>query len=238
MKNYGLQLRVQPSQQKKQSSKRRPLHPPISSAADDVAFDYDGVYDQMVEATTHNLMQDRQEKKSKYIQTIMAKAKERERDDEVVHERELEISIAYKKNRAKLAKWCYQEKDDVTKKNDIRDFYFNLRKYVTFGAGGSESSVTVKKEVKVDTVTSKIDVSPVIKPPSSSAAEKDGDVPAEINVYTSDRKVVPTDSLHVISNVEPKPIADQSDQDPHKKREAALSAAKERFLVRKRAKQQ
>ncbi|MCL7043258.1 hypothetical protein MKW94_003279 [Papaver nudicaule] len=234
-------------------------------AEDPSAFDYDGVYDEMKEAAQRPLMQDRQEKKSKYIHTLMAKAKERERDHEVVYERKLAkersvddhlykdkekfVTSAYKKKLAEQAKWLEEErirqlreeKEDVTKKSDISEFYFNLPKNVAFGAGGADSSVPVKKEVKVIADTSERDVSPVIKPPSSSGGEKDRDqsfcAPSETNVDTSDGKVVTMDSLQV-SNVEPKPMANQSDQDPHKKREAALSAAKERFLARKKAKQQ
>ncbi|KAI3914887.1 hypothetical protein MKX01_018056 [Papaver californicum] len=229
---------------------------------DPSAFDYDGVYEQMKEATARPIIQERQEKKSKYIHTLMAKAKERERDHEVVYERKLAkerskddhlfadkekyVTSAYKKKLAEQAKWLEEErirelreeKDDVTKKSDISDFYFNLGKNVACGSGGVESSVALKKEVKVIADTSERDISPVMEPPSSSGGEKDGDqagfsAPSETNVETS----VPTDSLRV-SNVVPRSIADQSDQDPHKKREAALSAAKERFLARKRAKQQ
>ncbi|RZC74286.1 hypothetical protein C5167_049772 [Papaver somniferum] len=296
MKKYGLQLRVPPSQQKKQS--KPPLHPLIFSddidediggdiarqavnkkvlrdveeqhkkalEEDPSVFDYDGVYEEMKERTARPIIQDRQEKQSKYIHTLLAKAKEREREHDVAYERKLAkernkddhlfgdkekfVTGAYKRKLAEQAKWLEEErirelreeKDDATKKSDISDFYFNLGKNVAFGAGGVESSVAAKKEVKVIADTSERDVSPVMEPPSSSRREKDGDragfsAPSETNVDTSDGKFVPTDSLQV-SNVVPKPIADQSDQDLHKKPEAALSAAKERFMARKRAKQQ
>ncbi|KAI3872787.1 hypothetical protein MKX03_018990 [Papaver bracteatum] len=295
MKKYGLQLRVPPSQQKKQATKP-PLHPLIFSddidediggdiarqaankkvlrdveeqhkkalEEDPSVFDYDGVYDEMKEQTARPIILDRQERQSKYIHTLMAKAKEREREQEVVYDRKLAkerskedhlfadkekfVTGAYKRKLAEQAKWLEEErirqlreeKEDVTKKSDISDFYFNLGKNVAFGAGGVESSVAAKKEVKVVADTSERDVSPVMEPPSSSGREKDGDqagfsAPPETNVDTSDEKFVLTDSLQV-SNVVPKPIADQLDQDPHKKLEAALSSAKERFMARKRAK--
>ncbi|MCL7039792.1 hypothetical protein MKW94_016365 [Papaver nudicaule] len=273
MKKYGLQLRVPASQQKNKSSKP-PLHPPppifstddddedingeiarqatkkkvLRDAEDPTVFDYDGNYDQMKEETARPLMQDRQE--PKYIHTLMAKAKERERAHELVYERKLAkersiddhlyegkgkfVTSAYKKKLAEQAKWLEEErmreeKDDVTSKKShgMSDFYLNLGKNVALGAaGGADSSIAVKKEVKVIIAdTPERDVSPVIKPPSSSGA-------SETNVDTSEGKVV-------VSNVEPKPMAGQSDdQDPHEKREAALSAAKERFLARKKAKQQ
>ncbi|KAL7247165.1 hypothetical protein ACSBR2_002141 [Camellia fascicularis] len=107
MKKYGLQLRVQTSQQKKQPA-RPPLPPPLGSRdedEDDVKkeisrqasknkalkdieeqhkkaleedpsmFDYDGVYDEMKEKVARPLAHDRQEKKLKYIQALIEKAK-------------------------------------------------------------------------------------------------------------------------------------------------------------------
>ncbi|MCL7039044.1 hypothetical protein MKW94_028137 [Papaver nudicaule] len=224
-------------------------------AEDPTVFDYDGNYDQMKEETARPLMQDRQEKVSKYIHTLMAEAKAREQAHELVYERKLAkerskddhlyegkgkfVTSAYKKKLAEQAKWLEEErireeKDDVASKksHDMSDFYLNLGKNVAFG--GADSSAAVKKEVKGIADTSEIrDVSPVNKPPSSSSGA------SETNVDTSEGKVVPTGHSLQVSNVEPnKPMAGQSDQDPHGKREAALSAAKERFLARKKAKQQ
>ncbi|MCL7051370.1 hypothetical protein MKW94_009099 [Papaver nudicaule] len=222
-------------------------------AEDPTVFDYDGNYDQMKEETARPLMQDRQE--PKYIHTLMAEAKARERHQEVVYERKLAkerskddhlyegkgkfVTSAYKKKLAEQAKWLEEERirdekeDVITKKSHgMSDFYLNLGKNVAFGgAGGADSSVAVKREVKGIAETPERDVSPVMKPPSSSGA-------SETNVYTSEGKVVATDHSLQVSNVEPKPMAGQSDQDPREKREAALSAAKERFLARKKAKQQ
>ncbi|MCL7025122.1 hypothetical protein MKW94_008369 [Papaver nudicaule] len=274
MKKYGLQLRVPASQQKKQSFKP-PLHPPppIFSADEDDDEDTNGEIApaqkslgrgpngfrlrwelrSMKEETARPLMQDRQEKESKYIHTLMAEAKSRERAHELVHERKLAkerskddhlyegkgkfVTSAYKKKLAEQAKWLEEErireeKEDVASKKShgMSDFYLNLGKNVALGAGGADSSVAVKREVKGIADTSENDVSPVIKPPSSSSSETDVD--------TSEGKVVATDHSLQVSNVEPKPMAGQSDQDPHEKREAALSAAKERFLARKKAKQQ
>ncbi|OVA01979.1 protein of unknown function DUF2040 [Macleaya cordata] len=298
MKKYGLQLRVQPSQQKKQLT-RPPLCPPIFSANDDdddvngeiarhatkkkvlkdveeqhkkaleedpSVFDYDGVYDQMKEATVRPLVQDRQERKSKYIHTLMEKAKERERDHEIVYERKLAkerskddhlfadkdkfVTSAYKKKLAEQAKWLEEErlrqlreeKEDVTKKSDMTDFYFNLTKNVAFGARVAESSLPVIKEKKATTDTSEREVLSMSKAPSNSDKEKDehqveSSAHSETNVDTSDVKSVHSSSLQG-SIVAQQPLADQSKQDHHKKSDDALSAAKERFLARKRAKQQ
>ncbi|KAG7019348.1 Nuclear speckle splicing regulatory protein 1 [Cucurbita argyrosperma subsp. argyrosperma] len=130
-------------------------------AEDPSVFDYDGVYDEMKEKAVLPRAYDREERKPKYIQNLMKKAKEREREQEVIYERKLAkerskddhlyagkdkfVTSAYKKKLAEQAKWMEEErlrqlreeKDDVTKKSDISDFYFNLQKNIAYGAGNA-----------------------------------------------------------------------------------------------------
>lgn len=135
---------------------------------DPSVFDYDGVYDDMKSKIVQPKAQDRQQRQPKYIQKLMEKAKQREREHEIVYERKLAkerskddhlyedkdkfVTSAYKRKLAEQAKWMEEqrlrelreERDDVTKKSDLTDFYFNLSKNVAFGA--SEKYETEKPE--------------------------------------------------------------------------------------------
>ncbi|XP_065017826.1 uncharacterized protein LOC135644289 [Musa acuminata AAA Group] len=123
---------------------------------DPSVFDYDGVYDEMKGKIAHPKVKDRTERKSKYIETLMEKAKQREGDHEIVYERKLLkgrskddhlfvdkekfVISAYKKKIAEQEKWLdeerlrqiREERDDVTKKSDLSDFYFGLGENVAF----------------------------------------------------------------------------------------------------------
>nr|XP_043610231.1 nuclear speckle splicing regulatory protein 1-like [Erigeron canadensis] len=132
---------------------------------DPSVFDYDGVYDEMKEKAVRPVAQDRQERKPRYIQALIDKAKEREREHEIIYERKLVkertkddhlfgdkdkfVTSAYKRKLAEQAKWLEEErlrqlreeKEDVTKKGgDMTDFYFSLSKNVAFGAPDGEST--------------------------------------------------------------------------------------------------
>lgn len=300
MKKYGLQLRVPPSQQKKQPT-RPPLPPPlgfcdeneddiereISRQAsknktlkdieeqhkkaleeDPTAFDYDDVYEEMKEKTIRPLAQDRQERKPKYIQKLIEKAKQREREHEIIYEKKLVkerskddalyadkdkfITGAYKKKLAEQAKWLEEErlrelreeKDDVTKKSDLSDFYYNLSKNVAFG--GIEAKLR-KREEKVDADTSE-------KGSSSTNTHTDSSVINEGHAgHEGHEGKTSTPSKESSQSLDIKPVSDASAQekavaeetlaqqpksDHHKRGEDAVAAAKERFLARKRAKQQ
>ncbi|KAK9150895.1 hypothetical protein Syun_009204 [Stephania yunnanensis] len=181
MKKYGLQLRVNQSQQKKQ-----PQRPPVSTSNifgnnedDDIVerhkkameedpsvFDY-GVYDQIQEAKVKPLIQDRKERKSKYIETLMEKAKQRDMEHKIIYERKLVrdrskedhlfagkdkfVTGAYKWKLVEQAKSMeeerlrelQEEKDDVCiallLKSDLSEFYFNLSKNVAYVGKATES---------------------------------------------------------------------------------------------------
>ncbi|XP_057773765.1 uncharacterized protein LOC130993063 isoform X2 [Salvia miltiorrhiza] len=192
MSKYGLQLRVKPQQKQptrppppkvlgfddddddnverdilRQAYKKK-THKDVEEQhkkvleEDPLAFDYDGVYDQMKEKQVRPKEQDRQDRKPRYIQGLIDKAKQREREHEIVYERKLAkersqdehlyadkdkfVTSAYKKKLAEQAKWVEEErlrelreqKDDVTTKADLSDFYFNLSKNVAFGSGDAD----------------------------------------------------------------------------------------------------
>ncbi|KAK9150896.1 hypothetical protein Syun_009205 [Stephania yunnanensis] len=297
MKKYGLQLRVNPSQQKKQ-----PQRPPVSTSNifgndedDDVnaeiarqatkkkvlkdieeqhkkameedpsVFDYDGVYDQIQEAKVKPLIQDRKERKSKYIETLMEKAKQREMEHEIIYERKLVkdrsqedhlyagkdkfVTGAYKRKLADQAKWMEEErlrelreeKDDVTKKSDLSDFYFNLSKNVAFGGKATESREP-KEQDDSPVDTSEHRILEAEAPPSSFSTKESDEaevfVGPENNAKLSSEKIKPpSTSIDEGKAAAEQSIAVQTKADHHKRSEDAVAAAKERYLARKKAKQ-
>ncbi|XP_065017802.1 uncharacterized protein LOC135644259 [Musa acuminata AAA Group] len=235
---------------------------------DPSVFDYDGVYNEMKEKITRPKVQDRTKRKSKYIETLMEKAKQREREHEIVYERKLLkerskddhlfadkekfVTSAYKKKLAEQEKWLdeerlrqiREERDDVTKKSDLRDFYFGLGENVAFGAQSEDA--TKRKEQK--------------PPGGTSVVPEHG--PTEKNVqtdYTRDTEKDDTQaktSSHTQNNSEQVAklttsdvtVKDYDDGDKlaavdqsterYTKGDDALASARERFLTRKRARQQ
>ncbi|KAI3521380.1 hypothetical protein L1887_10843 [Cichorium endivia] len=251
---YGLNLRVQSSQQKKQ-----PARPPRPSALgfgddddDDIereisrqasknkalkdveeqhkkaleedpsVFDYDGVYDEMKEKAVRPVALDKQERKPRYNQALIDKAKVREREHEIIYERKLAkerskedhlfadkekfVTGAYKKKLAEQAKWLEEErlrqlgeeKEDITKKGgDMTEFYFNLL------------------EAKVDSVS----------PKEENREER--------SAKTVGKQQVCDDSLKQEESGK-EDVGPATDH--HKRNQDALAAAKERFLARKKTK--
>ncbi|XP_077241341.1 uncharacterized protein LOC143881894 [Tasmannia lanceolata] len=234
---------------------------------DPTVFDYDGVYDEMKEKIARPIVQDRQERKSKYIERLMEKAKERERVHEIVYERKIAkerskddhlfadkekfVTSGYKKKLAEQAKWFEEErlrelreqKEDVTKKGDLSDFYFNLTKNVAFGAQSTESGKPAKHSTSLTDDNREIGSRPAADASSNSTREKSSD-PAETSTRSrnsSDPK--PASLTSPQENIVPEPpsadqTADQTAHNRHMRSEDALAAAKERYLSRKRAKDQ
>ncbi|XP_031280460.1 nuclear speckle splicing regulatory protein 1-like [Pistacia vera] len=307
MKKYGLQLRVQPSQQKKQPTKP-PLPPPLGFSQDDdddddvereisrhasknkslreieeqqkkaleedpSVFDYDGVYDEMKEKSFRHKVQDRQDTKPKYIQKLIQKAEERKREHDIIYERKLTkerskedhlyedkdkfVTSAYRKKLEEQKKWeaeqrlrdLRDEKDAVTKKSDLSDFYFNLGKNVAFGAEDAKSR-KVNRQAEVRNLEPEKDHSPThsnSKQQDIRAAE-----PSRIKEGHQAETSAPPKSLESLASkpVSDVPISVQDDssneqpssdepkRDHHKRSEDTLAAAKERFLARKRMKEQ
>ncbi|KAF9596440.1 hypothetical protein IFM89_011269 [Coptis chinensis] len=144
---------------------------------DPLVFDYDGVYDKMKADVICPIVQDRKERKSKYVERLLKIAEARKREYGIVKERKLAkerskdehlygdkpkfVTSAYKKKLAEDEKWLEEdrlreEKYDVTK-NDIvgylkamREFHSNLGKInVVLGAKveGRVKSDTLGKEI-------------------------------------------------------------------------------------------
>lgn len=154
----------------------------------------------------------------------------------------------------------------VTKKTDLSDFYFNLQKNIAFGAGEKETKYVDKKaeprkpekEEKQGAADTHGNERPSTYSDSSfeSSRVKEGHraetSPRSRSTQSSDSK--PASDGPVSDNLEQekpsaenpsteKPSAENSSADQakrghHKRSEDALAAAKERFLARKRSKQQ
>ncbi|XP_058109051.1 uncharacterized protein LOC131252330 [Magnolia sinica] len=231
---------------------------------DPSVFDYDGVYDDMKQKIARPLAQDRQERKPKYIQKLMEKAKEREREHEVIYERKLAkerskddhlfvdkekfVTSAYKKKLAEQAKWLeeerlrqlHEEKNDVTKKSDLSDFYFNLTKNVAFGGESAGSRNPMKREAReADDNAQEADVPVAEALPHSIREERESNqeeaaTSSQKNSGSSDEK--PTSQQETVAAEQQ--VADETALAVRYKRsEDALAAVKERYLARKKARQ-
>ncbi|KAL6537876.1 hypothetical protein OROHE_012163 [Orobanche hederae] len=240
---------------------------------DPSVFEYDGVYDKMKEKQMRPVEQDRQDRKPRYIQTIMDNAKQREKEHEIIYERKLAkerskdedlyadkdkfLTGAYKKKLAEQAKWLEEErlremredKDDVTKKTDITDFYFNLGKNIAFGARESDSRKPVKLP-KEPTVQSPVQASDAAIASESFTIEKtnqDDDAddhspkekstrPYPTPVSATFNRVMNEPSAGDQSMPDDQKKSDDAAKNHHKRSEDAVAAAQARFQARKKAK--
>ncbi|KAG8387447.1 hypothetical protein BUALT_Bualt02G0022300 [Buddleja alternifolia] len=233
---------------------------------DPSAFDYDGVYDKMKEKQIRPVEQDRQDRKPRYIKALMDKAKQREREHEISYERKVAkerskdehlyadkdkfVTSAYKKKLAEQAKWMEEErlremreeKEDVTKKTDLSDFYFNLAKNVAFGAGEADSRKPEKQPEEVS-VQSPGEVPPTatdtsLGSPGPGKGQEDENAQNLSPKGKSDQSYAKPISDATSEDQAPnEPSAsDQPRPDHHKRSEDAVAAAKARFLARKKPK--
>ncbi|KAL6885850.1 hypothetical protein ACP4OV_010111 [Aristida adscensionis] len=131
---------------------------------DPSVFAYDEVFDEMKEKAARPKMQDKVVRESKYIAQLKEKAEQRKREQDIIYERKLQkerskedhlfadkdkfVTSAYRKKLEEQQKWLeeermrqrLEEKEDVTKKKDLSDFYFGLQKNVAFGAETHDNS--------------------------------------------------------------------------------------------------
>ncbi|CAH2056556.1 unnamed protein product, partial [Thlaspi arvense] len=229
---------------------------------DPSVFEYDGVYDEMKEKVARPLAHDRQERKPKYIQALIEKTKQREREHEIIYERKwlkrgakrtiyLLTRTSLLLKLAEQAKWLEEErlhqlreeKEDVTKKSDLTDFYFNLSKNVAFGAGDAKASKPEKRQEEVTVGMSEERLPSANSHLGSTEAKEEqrGETSTSSRrkegTESGDSRPLP-DAEAAKQAVAEKPSSDEARRDHHKRGEDALAAAKERFLARKRAKEQ
>ncbi|TYH16007.1 hypothetical protein ES288_A05G084700v1, partial [Gossypium darwinii] len=191
-------------------------------------------------------IQDREERKPKYFHNLVKKVEQRKWEQEIVYERKLVkeknkfVTSAYKKKLAEQAKWMEEEclpqlreeKFDVTRKRDLSDFYFNL--------GKNEINTELRKSEKRD--EKEIDVSNSVEPLPDSNALESSRMTDWNQDETNSRPNITIDTLPDTAvqeiPLEKQISVDQPKRDPHKRGEDAVTAGRERFLPRKRAKQQ
>ncbi|KAG0462420.1 hypothetical protein HPP92_020896 [Vanilla planifolia] len=194
--------------------------------------------------------------------------KERSKEDHLYEDKEKFVTSAYKKKLAERANWLEEErlrelheaKDDVTKKSDLTDFYFSLNKNIAFGAEsvkrskeqsisicgrteGSLSKVAADMHSKVDREQANEQASHASASVSSPIGANDEAISATSNVdnkhTTSDQDKV-TLSAKAVSGEKKSDQATGSSMDAErfKRSENTISAARERFLARKKAREQ
>lgn len=140
----------------------------------------------------------------------------------------------------------------VTKKTDLSDFYFNLGKNVAFGANDVVEPRKTEKLAELrnsDRHEEGVSAERLDKHRSSNDSNslmESSTVGEEHRRETSlqnssskspDTKPVSNTTAQENSSIEPPPV-EQPKSDHHKRSEDAVAAAKERFLARKRAKEQ
>lgn len=128
-------------------------------AEDSSVFDYDSHYDAIQDARAAPKRQEKTARESRYIASLLEKAEERRREQDVLYERRLAkeraaedhlfgdkekfVTAAYKKKLEEDAKWAAarkkeeeeEERNAVEKKGHMGDFYRHLfRSNVAFGA--------------------------------------------------------------------------------------------------------
>ncbi|KAJ1436362.1 hypothetical protein SESBI_04394 [Sesbania bispinosa] len=221
-------------------------------------FDYDGVYDKMKEKVARPLIQDREERKerAKMIISMLTKTNITEAyRKKLGREKQMELE---------RLRELQEERDDVTKKKDfLLDFYANLDKNIAYGARDAQGRKPDNQpEHRVPETHERVSPdasnrhhhgdasdegqhslgnssSPV--EPSRKKIDDDGETSSPSNRRNEasplDMKPNPETSVEETKSVE-QPSASQPKPDHHKRTQDALAAAKERFLARKKAKEQ
>ncbi|KAH7680735.1 coiled-coil domain-containing protein 55 [Dioscorea alata] len=237
---------------------------------DPSVFDYDGVYDEMKEKIARPKLEDKSERVPKYIHSLKVAAEKRQRNQEIVFERKLLkerskddhlyadkekfVTRAYKEKLLEEQKWLeeerkrqiLEEKEDVTKKKDLSDFYFSLSKNVAFGARVGENAKPAKDNQADNHIQEHQSSLPETEVhPNSSEGGKEVKGQPEISHPQSpseDAAQVVENTVSEGASVHGNPQTEQTSSDQrgerYKRSEDALAAARERFLARKRAREQ
>ncbi|XP_031504599.1 uncharacterized protein LOC116267153 [Nymphaea colorata] len=181
--------------------------------------------------------------------------KERSKEDHLYEDKEKFVTSAYKKKLAEQAKWLEEErlrelreqKDDVTKK-DITDFYFNLSKNVAFGAQATQSDrMPLGKPQEMAAGGNKIlfsgDVEAGAQPAVASVQkdvkdETEKPLSPQRDGSAGVRLLPDVSTTSKIVNAEHASASETVVHPHHKRSNDALAAAKERYMARKRTKEQ
>ncbi|KAG7568205.1 hypothetical protein ISN45_Aa04g010380, partial [Arabidopsis thaliana x Arabidopsis arenosa] len=216
---------------------------------DPSAFAYDEVYDDIKHEAVLPRMQDREEHKPRYIQHIMKQAERRGKEHEIVYERKLAkerakdehlfsdkekfVTGSFKRKLEGQKKWLEEERlrelreerDDVTKKNDLSDFYFNIGKNVAFGA----RDIVAREAERLEELRKADKLEELRKEEARNEKKRKSPEKKEETRNEKKRKSPEKEvSRHQSKR--------QQKENPKATREDAIAAAKERFVSRKKAK--
>ncbi|GLI68262.1 hypothetical protein VaNZ11_012617, partial [Volvox africanus] len=140
-------------------------------AEDPSVFDYDSVYDTIQEARVAPKQQDKMQRQSKYIASLLEQAQQRKREQDVLYERRMVkerqqedhlyedkerfVTSAYRKKLEEDKKWqeaerqkeLEEQRNDVRKVGHMGNFYANLlTKNVAYGAATPQEDSATEKE--------------------------------------------------------------------------------------------
>jgi coiled-coil domain-containing protein 55 len=145
--------------------------------ADATIFDYDGHFDGFQDSRKQKVKsqdEERVERKSRYIESLMAKQKERDREQDIIYERRLLkermkedhlygdkdkfVTASYRKKLEEDRKWLEEEKitdakeaaEDVAKKGDLSGFYHNLMSRNTAAGAVADKGRAAPEPAKED----------------------------------------------------------------------------------------
>ncbi|KAL9860248.1 hypothetical protein AtNW77_Chr1g0056141 [Arabidopsis thaliana] len=238
---------------------------------DPCAFAYDEVYDDTKQEALLPRLHERQEcNKPIYNQLMREKADRRQKEREIVYERKLAkerakeqhlfpdqvkvVTGSYKRKLEERDRWLSEErlrelgeeKDDVTKKKDLSDFYFNIGKNVAFGARDikAREAERLKEQRKVPKLEK-------LREKMKTESPERVVLPDSRDIGSSCRIIVELQEAEQVAS-EKKMNSDATEErdlsikgaakdEPratyqHWRSEDALAAAKKRFLARKKAK--
>ncbi|PNH08508.1 Nuclear speckle splicing regulatory protein 1 [Tetrabaena socialis] len=154
----GVEAQIERQAEKKRAAAKVQQMYEDALAQDPSVFDYDGVYDGMQQARTVPKQQDKVQRQSKYIASLLDQAQQRKREADVLYERRMVrerqqedhlfedkekfVTGAYRRKLEEDKKWQEEErkKELEEQKHDVRsvghmgNFYANLlTKNVAFG---------------------------------------------------------------------------------------------------------
>ncbi|XP_024543099.1 nuclear speckle splicing regulatory protein 1-like [Selaginella moellendorffii] len=225
---------------------------------DPSAFDYDGVYDSM-KSSQARPAQRAVKRESKYIPHLIEKAKLREREHDIIYEKQLAkerakedhlygdkekfVTSAYKKKLAEQEKWLAEERmrelketvEEVTKRDDLSDFYRNLSRNVAFGGGGShrnaESSQRADRAESQDQRSASENASP--NNTTEAADQTPGNKEEPVSKDT-DKEELQTQEPSVEGQEQQEQQQQQESAEESRKRKE--EEARQRYLARKKLK--
>ncbi|KAL0020521.1 hypothetical protein WJX79_000102 [Trebouxia sp. C0005] len=220
-------------------------------------FDYDSHFDAMQEQKVRPAMQEKIERKSRYIEALKDKAVQREREQNVVYERRLAkersaedhlfgdkekfVTAAYKRKLEEEKRWLAEEKlreaqeqkNDVVKKGHMGDFYRNILKTNDVRTGLKKPEQESKKQAPSFEAAQLADAAQDADAAAAAAADREPGRSGQAATFAS--AAAEWDAANAARQGHAKPGVTPAAA-PEASAAAAIEAAREKFLARKRQK--